>query len=177
MTFTNNVLQIQREFDEAIVQLDAENLEDAITTVNHTEKLSTNLQGPTTTPIVKQIDELRSNIKIEQINKLLADQPGIEDYKTLLWEAEAIKTSDAEELKELIRKEIIDYTFSKASEELNKKQFNNALNLVEDGLKYAVDSDKLQSLKTTIDKEKTAFETAEQQRIEQDRKSTRLNSS
>jgi len=167
MTFTNNVLQIQREFDEAIVQLDAENLEDALTIVNDTDQLLKNFHGPAATPIVKQIDELRSNIKIEQINKLLADQPGIEDYKTLLWEAEAIKTSDAEELKELIRKEIIDYTFSKASEELNKKQFNNALNLVEDGLKYAVDSDKLQSLKTTIDKEKTAFETAEQQRIEQ----------
>src|SRR5690625_303938 len=160
MTFTNNVLQIQREFDEAIVQLDAENLEDALTIVNDTDQLLKNFHGPAATPIVKQIDELRSNIKIEQINKLLADQPGIEDYKTLLWEAEAIKTSDAEELKELIRKEIIDYTFSKASEELNKKQFNNALNLVEDGLKYAVDSDKLQSLKTTIDKEKTAFETA-----------------
>ena len=38
--------------------------------------------------------------------------------------------------------------------------------LVEDGLKYASESEKLQSLRTTIDKEKTAFEIAEKQRIE-----------
>lgn len=167
IAFTNNVLQIQREFDEAIVQLDATNLQEALSTVNNTDQLLKNFHGPAATPIVKQIDELRSRIKIEQINEQLADKPSIEDYKTLLWEAEAIQTSEAEKVKVLISKEIVDYTFSKASEQLNKKQFNNALTLVEDGLKYAVDSEKLQSLKTTIDKEKTAFETAEQQRIEQ----------
>ena len=167
MTFTNNVLQIQREFDEAIVQLDAKNLDDALAIVNDTDQLLKNFHGPAATPIVKQMDELRNKIKIEQINKRLADEPSIDDYKTLLWEAESIKTNEANEVRDLIRKEIINYTHSKASEQLNKKQFNNALNLVEDGLKYATDSDKLQSLKTTIDKEKTAFETAEQQRIEQ----------
>src|SRR5690625_290810 len=168
MTFTNNVLQIQREFDEAIVQLDAKNLDDALAIVNDTDQLLKNFHGPAATPIVKQMDELRNKIKIEQINKRLADEPSIDDYKTLLWEAESIKTNEANEVRDLNRKEIINYTHSKASEQLNKNQFHNALNLDEDGIKYATDSDKLQSLKTTIYIEKTSFETAEQLRIEQD---------
>src|SRR5690625_6676529 len=69
MTFTNNVLQIQREFDEAIVQLDAKNLDDALAIVNDTDQLLKNFHGPAATPIVKQMDVLRNKIKIEQINK------------------------------------------------------------------------------------------------------------
>src|SRR5690625_6407640 len=103
MTFTNNVLQIQREFDEAIVQLDAKNLDDALSIVNDTDQLLKNFHGPAATPIVKQMDELRNKIKIEQINKRLADQPSIDDYKTLLWEAESIKTNEANEVRDLIR--------------------------------------------------------------------------
>lgn len=38
---------------------------------------------------------------------------------------------------------------------------------MEDGLKYAPDSEKLISLQTTVEKEQTAFETAQQQRIKQ----------
>src|SRR5690625_7311571 len=66
----------------------------------------------------------------------------------------------------MIRDQIIDYTFSNANKKLNNKQFIDAQLLVEDGLKYASESEKLQSLRTTIDKEKTAFEIAEKQRIE-----------
>src|SRR5699024_3371874 len=48
-----------------------------------------------------------------------------------------------------------------------KSHFNDALLIVKDGLKYAPHSDKLQGLQQTIEKEKVAFETAQQERIEQ----------
>src|SRR5690625_967058 len=91
-------------------------------------------------------------------------------YTTLfrsLWEAESIKTEEAEEVAENIRTQIADYTHSKAIELINKHQFSDARLLVSDGLKYAKTSKKLISLQQTIDKEQEAFETEQQMRIEQ----------
>src|SRR5699024_5797123 len=97
----------------------------------------------------------------------LNSEPNIDDLKSLLWETEAINNDESMEIAESIRTKIVDFIFSKASEQLNNNQFSDAQILVEDGLKYVADSEKLLSLKTTIDKEKTAFETAQQERIEQ----------
>src|SRR5690625_4290546 len=122
MTFTNNVLQIQREFDEAIVQLDAKNLDDALAIVNDTDQLLKNFHRPAATPIVKNMDELRTKRKIEQLNKRIAAKPSINDHMTLLFEAESIKTNDANDAIDLNCKEITNSKHSNACEQLNKTQ-------------------------------------------------------
>src|SRR5699024_524709 len=50
---------------------------------------------------------------------------------------------------------------------LFRSQFNSAQTIVEDGLRYAPDSEKLQSLKASIEKDKSAFENTIKQRLEQ----------
>ena len=97
----------------------------------------------------------------------LDNEPSMDDLKVLLWEADSINNEEAQKITNEIREQIINYTFSKASEKLSANQFSDAKVRVNDGLKYAPTSEKLQSLLTTIDKEKVAFETAQQERIEQ----------
>lgn len=166
LDFVNQVLTINDQLKEAEKQGDDANFQDALTIINNAESSLNQFHGLAVTEVINHIIKTQDDIKTEQLKKQLADSSNVEDLKTLLWQAESIRDKEAEEITKNIQKQIIDYTFSKASEQLNNKQFSGALKLVEDGLKYVADSEKLQSLKTTIDKEKTAFETAEQQRIE-----------
>lgn len=167
LRFVKHAIEVEDNLDDASSYLAELNFQEALSLVNESENLLKNYHGPAVTELIQKILTLRNDISISEINFHLSNDPSIDAIKNYLWEAESIKTEEAEILTGTIRNQIIDYTFSKASEKLNNKQFNDAQLLVEDGLKYAPDSERLQSLRTTIDKEKTAFEIAEQQRIEQ----------
>lgn len=167
LKFINHVLRIENELNEADKLKEKLEFQEALTIVNDAESTLKNYHGVASTQMINHINEYRNDIKIVQLKEQLDKEPNIDDLKSLLWDIEIIKTTEADTITANIKKQIVDYTFSKASETLNNKQFNDALLLVEDGLKYVADSEKLQSLKTTIDKEQTAFEIAEQQRIEQ----------
>lgn len=167
LTFANYAIEIDSLLTEALQHLEELNFAEALSSVNEAEDKLKNFHGPAVSDLINHILSIRNDIHISQINYYLDHDPSIDILKNLLWEAESIQNEEAERLTELIRNQIIDYTFSKASEKLNNKQFNDAQLLVEDGLKYAANSEKLLSLQTAIGKEKTAFEITEQQRIEQ----------
>lgn len=167
LNFVDKVLDIEDDLKEAIKQQEDFQFKDALSIIDISERTLQNYHGTAVNNLIDQIIIQRNNIKIEQLKNLLEDQPNIDELKILLWESEAINNADAEEITVNIRNQIVDYTFSRASEQLNNKQFNDAQILVDDGLKYASNSEKLLSLKTTIEKEKTAFEMEQQQRIEQ----------
>lgn len=167
LNFVDQVIEIESTLEDAITKQEENEFQEALAIVYEAEASLKNFHGTAVTPLINQIVTHRGLIKVDQLKQQLEEEPSIDTLKILLWEAEAIKNDEAEEITADIRNQIIDYTFSKASDQLNNKQFNDAQILIDDGLKYAAESEKLQSFKTTIEKEKTAFETAQQQRIEQ----------
>ncbi|MBP1948714.1 zinc ribbon domain-containing protein [Virgibacillus litoralis] len=167
LTYVQEALKIENSIEKANNFLKKQEYQKALSLINDAENSLSNYNGNAVTQLINKLTSKRNLIKIEELKHKLDQKPSINDMKTLLWEAESIKHDEAAEITTDIRNQIVDYTFSKASENLNDKQFSDALVIVEDGLKYAPNSGKLQSLKTTIDKEKTAFETAQRQRIEQ----------
>ncbi|WP_443259449.1 zinc-ribbon domain-containing protein [Virgibacillus sp. L01] len=167
LNYVQEALKIENSIEKANKYLEKQEFQNALSIINDAENALSNYNGNAVTQLINKLTSERNSIKLEELRHKLDQDPSIDDMKTLLWEAESIKHDDAEEITTGIRNQIINYTYSKASEKLNEKQFSNAMVIVEDGLKYAPNSGKLQSLKTTIDKEKTAFETAQRQRIEQ----------
>lgn len=167
LDFVEKVLDIKDDLEVAIKHQENHQFKEALSMIGAAERTLRNYHGAGVNNLIDQIIIQRNHVKVEQLKSLLDEQPNIDELKNLLWESEAIKNDDAEEITLNIRNQIVDYTFSKASEQLNSKQFNDAQILVDDGLKYASNSEKLLSLKTTIEKEKTAFEMEQQQRIEQ----------
>lgn len=165
--FLNKVETIKGQLDQSEKELERENFQEALELLNKSDLLLKNYEGTAVTQMIDNIDLERNEIKLAQLKNALKGEPNIDQLKVLLWDATSINTEESESLAASIRNQIVDYTFSKASEQLNQKQFNVAESLVEDGLKYVPDSDKLQSIKTTIDKEKATFETDQQERIEQ----------
>lgn len=167
LEFITKASYIQDDITKAKNKLLASEFNEALSLINESERDLRGYRGKAVTHLIDQLSIERNEIKLESVKNALKDNPSIDDLKILLWEAEAIKTENVEEIIEHIRNQIVDYTYSKAIEQLNKHQFSNAQILIDDGLKYAINSEKLLSLETTIKKEKKAFETAQQQRIEQ----------
>lgn len=165
--FLKDADKMEKDLENIPQLLEQQQFKEALEQIDTYESDLSHLQGQAINYFINKLSNTRDIVELEKIKSDLAEQPSVEQLKILLWDAESIKNEEAIEVMEEIRSQIVDYAFSKASEQLNNNQFNDALLFVEDGLKYASESTKLQSLKTTIDKEKTAFETAQLERIEQ----------
>jgi len=167
LDFSKDALQIQSKLNGIPVLLEHHEYDKALELLDEFDKQLNHYQGTVVNDLISNLTDQREKINIKQIKHVLDNEPEIDDLKILLWEVDSLKNIEAEKITETIRQEIIDYTFFEASEQLNNNHFNDALLFVEDGLKYAPNSEKLTSLKQTIENEKVAFETAQMERIEQ----------
>ncbi|WP_152600772.1 zinc ribbon domain-containing protein [Pontibacillus yanchengensis] len=165
--FMTIALDVQSKIDKARTQTYNQRYKTSLETLTAAEELLKNYNGEVVRNLLEEIVSLRNNTKIDQLEETMEDKPSIEELKNILWQAESIPTDAAKQIVKQIREQIVAYAFSNANERLKQKQYSNARSFVEEGLRYAPNSEKLQSLKTTIEKEKTAFETAQQNRIEQ----------
>ncbi len=159
--------EIERGLEDIPALIKDKQYKEALEKIDTFENEFDHLQGQAVNDYLNKLATERDKIELAEIEEKLANSPSVDKLKILLWDAESISNDDGIRIAEEIREEIVDYTFAKASDHLNNNQFNDALLIVDDGLKYASDSTKLQGLKTTIAKEKSAFETAQQERIEQ----------
>lgn len=167
LDYTNEATLINDQLGEAKKFLENREYKPALDLINDTEEKLKSYNGPAVSKLIEKIDTAYGITKLEQVKTQLEEEPSINELRILIWEAEEINHPEAKAISTSIRDRIIDYTFSRASEELNEKQFNDALLITEDGLKYAPESEKLISLVANINKEKLAFESAIQERIEQ----------
>jgi tetratricopeptide (TPR) repeat protein len=167
LEFIQKTFVIDEVLNKANTELENSNFQSALTLLNDAESSLKNYDGIATTALVDKIVTHRNTIKVEQLKSLLSENPSIDELKVLLWEADSIKNPEAIQITENIRNQIVDFTYTKASEQLSEKHFSDAQMIVEDGIKYAPNSEKLHSLQTTIEKEKVSFEITQQQRIQQ----------
>ncbi|KGX84519.1 FxLYD domain-containing protein [Pontibacillus marinus] len=158
---------VKRDLNEAKSMNEEENFQKALEFIDKAEKRLKNYNGDAVEQLVNDITNARNQTKLSHLQFLMKKQPSIDEQKTLLWRAEAIQHEEAKAIANQIRKRIVSHAFSTANEELKQKQYTKARSIVEEGLRYAPDSEKLQSMKITIEKEKAAFEEAQKDRIEQ----------
>src|SRR5699024_6734548 len=97
----------------------------------------------------------------------LNNEPSLTTLKSLIWEIEDISHEQAPEVKEAIYQKLVSQTYDIATDLLDDLQFTQALKLIDDTLSVIESSEQLESLKATINKEKTSFESAQEQRFEQ----------
>src|SRR5699024_918104 len=142
LSFVETAKDAEATMEQAENHLENQAFQEALSLINETENSLVNYNGDAVTPLINRLTEKRNMIKLEQLKYKLKQDPGINQLKTLLWEGDAIQTDEAAEITASIRNRIIEYTFSQASEQLNEKQFSDALRIVEDGLKYAPESEK-----------------------------------
>ncbi|KGX86904.1 zinc ribbon domain-containing protein [Pontibacillus litoralis] len=165
--FTTEAIALQSTLDKAEVLRRKKQYQEALQLIDEAESSINNYDGEAVKNLIDHISALRNETKLAQIETILKEEPAIEQLKSLLWQAESIPTKEAKQVTLQIRKELIAYSSTNATKQLKGKQYNKAQAFIEDGLRYAPKNEKLLSLETTIAKEQAAFETAQQQRMEQ----------
>lgn len=168
LNFTEKALTIEKNINSIEGLIKDELFDEALEIVSDDERSLQNYQGQVVNDLIETLSQKQDEISIKKIkHELEQEDISIDDLKMILWEADDISNDDAEKITEDIREEIIEYSVSHANEQLNNNQFSDARIFIEDGLKYAPNSDRLLSLEKTIEKEKESFETAQLERIEQ----------
>lgn len=165
--YTSEALEVEKELEKAQELVDDKEYGASLELIHQAESRLNNYHGSLVSTLVEKIDASQADVRLGELQSKIENGPSINEVRLLIWEAEEINHPESVDIAANLRNQLVDYTFSKASEALNEKQFNDALLITEDGLKYAPDSEKLQSLLTNINKEKSSFETAAKERMEQ----------
>jgi hypothetical protein len=123
--------------------------------------------GPLFTPFHKQIDDKNTGITVGTVKQELAELNSVDQLASKLSILASMPKKEASAVKEEILNKIVQFSIDEAEAELTNKQYSDAVSIIDKGLQYAINNEKLLSLKERVSQEKAAFELAEQQRIEQ----------
>ncbi|SEQ54588.1 zinc ribbon domain-containing protein [Piscibacillus halophilus] len=167
LEFIDVAINVQKSLNEIDKLVDAESYQQAMNLTNDIESQLNHYNGEVVNHLLTNIVDKRNEIKVAQVRSQLDEDNGIDELKMQLWQIESIDNEEAEELEKQMKERIVNYSFNHANEELNENHFSSALAIVKDALRFVPDNEKLESLKTTIEKQQVAFETEQNKRIEQ----------
>jgi tetratricopeptide (TPR) repeat protein len=115
---------------------------------------------------IMEIKQSQEQLQLEQINRRLSDDLSIQDLQALVWEIDAIHSTEALLLKQQLRERLSSSIASVANSYLADNQFNDAIELVDNGLYYLPEDPRLLSLKETINLAQNQFVTALEERMQ-----------
>ncbi|MDQ0160058.1 FxLYD domain-containing protein [Alkalibacillus salilacus] len=165
--FMNTALEVSEKLTNASTLMEQGAFQQAVQITQEAENDISGYDGEIINQILDTIMNTRNEIRVSQINQRLEDNPGLEELKILIWQAESLEHEEAGELESLIRERIVNHVSNEANEMLQTNQFSAALSLIDDGLRYAPENEQLTSLQSTVENQKSDFETQQQERIEQ----------
>lgn len=123
-------------------------------------------KGDPVDQLIIHIRSLQEHFQLKQINKQLENDLSIQDLQALVWEIEAIQSTDALLLKQQLREQLSASIASLANTYLADNQFSEAAELVENGRYYLPEDERLLSLKQTIALAQEQFVKALEERMQ-----------
>lgn len=133
------------------------------------EELMTKLRGreeQVFAVVREQAADLTVRMTVIQVEDELGELKTVEELVVKLNQVKGLNGEDALELKKQIEAQIAEIIISQANDLLKKKNFTEALSIIQKGITYVPDDEKLAKLYDKVQKDKKKFEQAEQQRIE-----------
>mgnify|MGYP001393494249 FL=1 len=166
-TFMEVVVDVESKLQSIDQLIEDGSYQEGFQLTREAEEQLTPYKGEVTQRLLDRIITKRDEVRVAEIDHQFSENPSIEELKILLWQINSISSEKPEELVQAMEDRLINDTFSRASEKLQDNQFSTAVSIVDEGLRYIPESERLKNLKSTIQKQKVAFETEQQQRIEQ----------
>ncbi|WP_026562625.1 FxLYD domain-containing protein [Bacillus sp. J37] len=160
-----SIIDLNQDLSDVEQKIMNEHFEDAQKDLNLIKRQINTTSSPLFVKLSYEIDQVETSVKVgtmkEEINQLSTIDELADKLSTLY----SMEVQEASEIKQQIYMKMVSISASVAEKNLEQKHFNKAINSVEEALQYVVNNEKLLSLKDRIIEEKTAFEAAEQERI------------
>ncbi|WP_226530531.1 FxLYD domain-containing protein [Metabacillus niabensis] len=160
-----SIIDLNQDLSDVEQKIMNEHFEDAQKDLNLIKRQINTTSSPLFVKLSYEINQVETSVKVgtmkEEINQLSTIDELADKLSTLY----SMEVQEASEIKQQIYMKMVSISASDAEKNLEQKHFNKAINSVEEALQYVVNNEKLLSLKDRIIEEKTAFEAAEQERI------------
>lgn len=116
--------------------------------------------------LIPRMNELDSRLTLKEVNQELSKITNIDELASKLDTLSDLNLEEASKVRDKIFEKIINQSTKKAEAAVEEKRYTEAIAMIDQGLQYVSNDEKLIQLKERIQQEKEAFEQAEQQRLE-----------
>ncbi|MGV2619623.1 UNVERIFIED_CONTAM: FxLYD domain-containing protein [Halobacillus marinus] len=158
---------LDKKLTEAEKQIEKEDLAKAKERLSAIQEKIQQNQSRVILTLVPRLNELNSTITLQEVNKELAKLSSVDELAAKLNTLSDLNLEETAKVREKIFEKIVNRSTKEAEAAMKEKQYTEAIALIDQGLQYVSNDDQLIQLKERIQKEKEAFEQAEQQRLEQ----------
>ncbi|WP_281975256.1 hypothetical protein [Halobacillus litoralis] len=155
-----------RKLTEVHTLLEEGSLSKASEQLNAIEKELQEKDSQLLLTLVPKLNEMDSLMTLKEVNQELSKVTDVEELAAKLNTLSQLNLEEASKVREKIHEKIVNQSTKKAEEAANEKRYTEAVAIVDQGLQYVSNDEKLIQLKERIQQEKQAFEQAEQQRME-----------
>ncbi|MFD0590040.1 FxLYD domain-containing protein [Paenibacillus sp. GCM10027627] len=162
-----HVSELERMIKEVETSLSSHNTQEADKTL---QKLLTEFNGhkePIYIKLRERLDKLDMDLTLQKLNKQFESLATIKEHGDMLNLVNGMTGEGAASLKKRLVSRIREMTIGDAEHLLNKKDYNDALSVVNRSLALVKDDAELLKLRKDIQDEQAKYERLEQQRIEQ----------
>jgi len=158
--------KLQAKIAEAADELGKQHLDDAGKLLNEAQGQLDKHTEALFEPLHASLQAQRTRLTVVSIKAELDGLRTVSQLADKLRVADGLNSDEADAVQTQIVGRIVDVALEESERLLRKKDFSDAMAAVEEGLEYASDNAELQAMKSRVDKEKKAYEAAEQSRIE-----------
>ncbi|TLS37289.1 hypothetical protein [Pseudalkalibacillus caeni] len=160
-------MDVQHQLDSANGERKQDAYTDALARLRKTDSTLKKYDGELVEDLQKKVRNARTTVMVAELKYDMNGKETIDELKPILLRAESLTVKEAAEIADQVRKQIVEVAYKEANGYLTENHFTNALATVAKGLEINKNSEKLKNLQTAIKKKQTAFEQAQQKRIEQ----------
>jgi tetratricopeptide (TPR) repeat protein len=160
------IQEYNQDLEQIKEHIQKSNYDQASTEIDLLTRIISGHTSPLYSRLQSELSKADMNVTVGEIKEQINELNSIDQLAEKLKEVTVLDAAEADIVKEQIKSKMVMIGSSNAEEDLTQKQFNSAILIVDKALQYDGDNEKLLSLKDKILSEKTAFEQAEQKRIE-----------
>ncbi|ARI77794.1 zinc-ribbon domain-containing protein [Halobacillus mangrovi] len=160
------VLLIQSDMTEVEKQIKSNHLNKAEEQLTAIQNQIQDEQSKLFSTLTPEANRLQSQITLRQINDELSKLTQVDDLAAKLNTLSGLNLEETSKVRKKINEKIVSLSTKKAEAALEDKQYNEAVAIVDQGLQYVSNHEKLIQLKERIKQERESFEQAQQDRME-----------
>jgi tetratricopeptide (TPR) repeat protein len=139
----------------------------ALATLEQAEKQAGSFAGELGDSLRRRITDQKHAVTVAQVKAELDGKQTLEELAPLLTKVADLNLPEAKQAAAEVRKRMAEVALAQAKTLVDQKQFDSALTLINKALGYDASNEQLLAYKEQIASQQTAFEQAEQQRLEQ----------
>lgn len=166
LSHVQTALSMEKELEEVSKLLEEGSLSEADEQLATIQAALKQENGRLYQTLVPALNEMDSRFTLQEVNEELSKITDVDELAAKLNTLSDLNLEEAAKVREKIYEKIVNRSTKTAEAAAEEKRYTEAIALIDEGLQYVSNDEKLIQLKERVQQEKQAFEQAAQERLE-----------